>query len=141
MNRLGYLAVAAIAGFSLLSAPKASAQVSFGVQIGAEPACPYGYYDYAPYQCAPYGYYGPEWFSSGMFIGAGPWYHGHEHFRGHVDRHFDPHYGYHGDYPARGEHGDWDRHHGTVEHFKGHDMREERPHDDHGDHHDDHSRH
>jgi len=29
-----------------------------------------------PYACAPYGYYGPEWFSGGIFIGAGPWYHG-----------------------------------------------------------------
>jgi len=40
------------------------------------PVCPYGYFDYAPYACAPYGYYGPSWFSGGVFIGAGPWYHG-----------------------------------------------------------------
>ena len=27
-----------------------------------------------PYACAPYGYYGPDWFAGGVFIGAGPWY-------------------------------------------------------------------
>ena len=42
--------------------------------IGAPPVCPYGYYEYYPYACAPYGYYGPAWFSGGIFIGAGPWY-------------------------------------------------------------------
>ena len=56
----------------LLSIPRpAHAQVS--INIGAEPDCPYGYYDLAPYDCAPYGYYGPEWFNGGVFIGAGPW--------------------------------------------------------------------
>lgn len=50
------------------------AQVS--INIGPEPVCPYGYYDFASYDCAPYGYYGPEWFSGGVFIGAGPWFHG-----------------------------------------------------------------
>lgn len=39
-----------------------SSQVS--VNIGVEPVCPYGYYDYAPYGCASYGYYGPDWFSN-----------------------------------------------------------------------------
>ena len=48
----------------------APAQVSVG--IGVAPVCPYGYFDYAPYDCAPYGYYGPEWFTGGVFIGAGP---------------------------------------------------------------------
>src|SRR5258708_9596678 len=47
---------------ALLSVPRSGpAQVS--VNIGAEPACPYGYYDNAPYDCAPYGYYGPQWFN------------------------------------------------------------------------------
>ena len=46
------------------------------VEIGVQPVCSYGYYGYAPYACAPYGYYGPSWFSGGLFIGAGPWYHG-----------------------------------------------------------------
>src|SRR5580658_7657608 len=32
----------------------------------------YGYFSYAPYTCAPYGYYGPDWFVGGVFIGAGP---------------------------------------------------------------------
>jgi hypothetical protein len=50
------------------------AQVAIG--IGVAPACPYGYFDYAPYDCAPYGYYGPDWFVGGLFIGAGPWFHG-----------------------------------------------------------------
>jgi hypothetical protein len=44
--------------------------------VGPPPVCAYGYYDYCPYACAPYGYYGPSWFSGGVFIGAGPWFHG-----------------------------------------------------------------
>ena len=52
----------------------APAQIVVG--IGAAPMCPYGYYDYAPYDCSPYGYYGPDWFSGGLFIGAGPWFRG-----------------------------------------------------------------
>ena len=132
MNKLRYLAAFAVMALCFLSfTPKTDAQVSFGVQIGAEPACPYGYYDYAPYQCAPYGYYGPEWFSGGAFIGSGPWYNRHDHFRGHVDRRFDPRSGYRGSFPQRGERPDWDHHHGTVEHFRGRDMREVHPRDDH----------
>lgn len=43
----------------LLSIPSsAPAQVS--INIGTEPVCPYGYYDEAPYNYAPYEYYGPE---------------------------------------------------------------------------------
>ena len=44
--------------------------------VAGPPVCAYGYYPDYPYACAPYGYYGPEWFSGGVFIGAGPWYHG-----------------------------------------------------------------
>ena len=40
------------------------------------PVCAYGYYGYYPYACAPYGYYGPDWFAGGIFVGAGPWFHG-----------------------------------------------------------------
>ena len=58
--------------------------------------CPYGYFDYAPYDCAPYGYYGPDWFNGGIFIGAGPWFHGPHGFYGHVDNRYDPHHGYGG---------------------------------------------
>ena len=52
-----------------------------GVSVGSgyvagPPVCTYGYYPDYPYGCAPYGYYGPSWFSGGVFIGAGPWYHG-----------------------------------------------------------------
>lgn len=42
-----------------------------------EPVCSWGYYPYYPYACAPYGYYGPNWFVNGYFIGAGPWLHFH----------------------------------------------------------------
>jgi hypothetical protein len=69
-------------GLGLLIAPYAHAQrigVEVGVApgyVGPAPVCTYGYYDYYPYACAPYGYYGPSWFSGGIFIGAGPWGHG-----------------------------------------------------------------
>jgi hypothetical protein len=139
MKVLKYLALTGFATICFLSAPqKSTAQVSFSVQIGPEPACPYGYYDYAPYRCAPYGYYGPEWFSNGIFVGSGPWYHGHDHFRGHVDRRFDPRNGYHGSLPEYNERGDWDRHHGRVEHFRGRDWHEEHGDRDPDRHHDDH---
>jgi hypothetical protein len=91
-----------VAGICLVAANfKTEAQVS--INIGVEPACPYGYYDYAPYNCAVYGYYGPDWYSNGVFIGAGPWFHGHHGFYGHVDNRYDPHHGYAGPMPQRGE--------------------------------------
>ena len=75
-----YLKYAALLGFLLFAARTAHAQVSVGVGIGPvygpAPSCAYGYYGYYPYACAPYGYYGPDWFVGGVFIGAGPWYHG-----------------------------------------------------------------
>lgn len=76
------LKLLALMSLCLLVAPSAHAQ-RFGVGItvgpayvGPPPVCPYGYYGYYPYACAPYGYYGPSWFSGGIFIGAGPWFHG-----------------------------------------------------------------
>jgi hypothetical protein len=83
MKYLRYLALLATFVFVLAPSTKssqASAQVAVGIGIGAPgyiapPACPYGYYDYYPYDCAPYGFYGPDWFVGGLFIGAGPWYH------------------------------------------------------------------
>lgn len=69
-------------GICLGVAPSVQAQpVVFGVgvgpvYVGAPPVCAYGYYDYYPYACAPYGFYGPQWFAGGVFIGAGPWGHG-----------------------------------------------------------------
>ena len=96
------LAAASVLSAALLSGSAiAPAQVS--INIGAAPACPYGYFDYAPYNCAPYGFYGPDWFAGGIFIGAGPWFHGPRGFYGHVDNRFDPHHGYVGPFPGRGE--------------------------------------
>ncbi|HUB53311.1 MAG TPA: hypothetical protein VL986_14245 [Terracidiphilus sp.] len=78
------------------------AQIGIGVNIGPEPVCPYGYFNYPPYDCAPYGYYGPDWFIDGVFVGVGPWFHGPHGFWGHVDNRWDPHHGYHGPLPMRG---------------------------------------
>ncbi len=94
-------AFSALSAVLLSGVPLAPAQIS--VNIGPAPACPYGYYDYAPYNCAAYGYYGPDWFSSGVFIGAGPWFRGPRGFYGHVDNRYDPRRGYGGPYPERGE--------------------------------------
>ncbi len=96
------LGVAAVAGLFLAIPGQVPAQVA--VEIGAQPDCPYGYYEVPPYQCAPDGYYGPEWYNGGIFIGAGPWFHGPDHFYGHVDHRLDFRKGYRGSYPARGEH-------------------------------------
>jgi hypothetical protein len=123
MNRLKYLALAAVAGACLAAtAPEASAQVSF--DIGGAPDCPYGYYDYAPYACAPYGYYGPAWFSGGIFIGAGPWFRGPAHFRGHVDNRFDVRHGYRGAAPSRGDRPEPSMRLDQNAHFRGNEMRD-----------------
>ena len=82
-----------------LISPTRAGQAQIAVGIGVAPVCPYGYFDYPPYDCAPYGYYGPDWFVGGLFIGAGPWFHGHHDFYGHVDNRFDPHHGYAGPLP------------------------------------------
>ena len=91
------------------AAVPANAQVAVGIGVGpaigypayyGPPDCEWGYYSYYPYACAPYGYYGPDWFYSGVFIGVGPWYHwggGHGWGRGG--------YGYHGGYGYRGGYG------------------------------------
>ncbi len=77
-----YLRILALFGICLGSASFAHAQrVAFGVgvgpaYVGPAPVCAYGYYGYYPYACAPYGYYGPDYFVSGVFIGTGPWFHG-----------------------------------------------------------------
>src|ERR1700693_5877754 len=103
MLKISALAFAVLVAGLLCSAPAAQPQVAVGVDIGVAPVCPYGYFDYAPYDCAPYGYYGPDWFVGGVFIGAGPWFHGPHGFYGHVDNRYDPRHGYHGPFPARGE--------------------------------------
>jgi hypothetical protein len=102
MNKITFLALATVAAFAMApGAPKATAQVT--IQIGAAPECPYGYYDYAPYNCAPDGYFGPEWFNGGVFIGTGPWFHGSNDFHGKVDNSFDPQHGYSGPMPKVGD--------------------------------------
>lgn len=103
MARWRWLAAAVLAvGMAGFVKVAGAGQVSVGVNIGVEPVCPYGYFDYAPYSCAPYGYYGPDWFNDGVFLGAGPWFHGPHGFYGHVDNRFDPRHGYHGPLPDRG---------------------------------------
>ena len=104
MNIFKHLSLIAVAGICfVVTAPNVGAQVSVGVNIGSAPDCPYGYYDTAPYGCAPYGYYGPEWFTGGVFIGAGPWFHGANEFNGHVNNRFHPDHGYKGPMPKVGE--------------------------------------
>lgn len=122
--RIFPLAAIAACCFAFTS-PSARAQVPYGVQAGSPPDCPYGYFDYAPYNCAPFGYYGPQWFQDGAFIGAGPWYRGSNDFDGMVNRHYDPRYGYEGPLPRRGERADWDSHRGWEEHYRGDDRRHE----------------
>lgn len=79
MRYLKYLAL-----LTVLMVPLAYSQAQVGVAVGiggpgylaGPPVCSYGYYDYYPYACAPYGFYGSSYFVNGVFIGAGPWYHG-----------------------------------------------------------------
>jgi len=78
VRHLKYLALLAIL---VLPAAYSHAQVSIGVQIGpsygiynAPPVCEWGFYPDYPFGCAPYGYWGPEYFADGVFIGVGPWY-------------------------------------------------------------------
>src|SRR5271169_3836102 len=78
-----YLRYLTLVGLLMLPLAYSQAQVRVGVGIGfgpgyvaGPPVCAYGYYPDYPYGCAPYGYYGPSYFANGIFIGAGPWYHG-----------------------------------------------------------------
>jgi hypothetical protein len=129
MNRFKCLALAAFVGVCFTAtAPTLQAQVSVGVSVGAAPDCPYGYYDTAPYGCAPYGYYGPEWFTGGVFIGAGPWFHGPDNFQGHVNNHFHPDHGYKGPAPHVGDKPEPSKRVDKVAHFKGNEVRDGRGH-------------
>ncbi len=129
MNKLKYLALTAVAGICLMvTAPKMEAQVSVGINIGTAPACPYGYYDTAPYGCAPYGYYGPEWFTGGVFVGAGPWFHGSPDFHGHVNNRFHPEHGYKGPAPKVGDKPEPSKRLDKVANFKGNEVRDGRGH-------------
>jgi hypothetical protein len=132
MRAFSFLVLAALAGiFFTATAPAANAQVA--VDVGVAPDCPYGYYDVAPYDCAPAGYYGPEWFTGGVFIGVGPWFHGPDNFRGKVDNHFDPHHGYKGPKPNRGEKAEETKRVDSA-HFKGNEERDGRGHATNGKH-------
>jgi hypothetical protein len=126
MRGFTFLVLTAVAGFSFsVTTPTAKAQVS--VDIGVAPECPYGYYDVAPYNCAPSGYYGPEWFSGDVFVGAGPWFHGSSDFKGHVNNKFHPQHGYKGALPARGEKPEPAKRVDSA-HFKGNEVRDGRGH-------------
>lgn len=113
MRYLKYAALsAAMLGALLLTAGHAQAaqvHVGVGIGIGPEPVCAYGYYPYAPYACAPYGYWGPDYFLNGVFVGIGPWYHSHWYGHGYYGRPgFYGHgygYGYRGGYRGGNFHG------------------------------------
>ena len=126
MRGFEFIVLTAVAGIGFVAtAPKAEAQVS--LNIGVAPECPYGYYDVAPYNCSPAGYYGPEWFNGEVFIGAGPWFHGANEFQGHVNNCFHPEHGYKGAMPQRGEKAEPARRVDSA-HFKGNEMRDGRGH-------------
>jgi hypothetical protein len=96
------LVFSAVVG-SCITAFSATAQAPRSINFAEAPECPYGYYDTAPYNCAPSGYYGPQWFDGEAFIGAGPWFHGAHDFHGLVNNAYHPDHGYRGAMPARGE--------------------------------------
>src|SRR5258708_36201292 len=123
MRGFSYFVLAAVAVICLMAATQ-TAQAQVGVEVGVAPVCPYGYYDVAPYHCAPYGYYGPEWFTGGIFIGAGPWFHGDEHFRGHVDNRFHPDHGFKGRLPERGEKAEAGRRFDRIPNFQRSEQRD-----------------
>src|SRR5690348_17415028 len=102
-----YVRILAVLSVGLFTAGFAHAQrFSVGIGIGGPvygesvygpPVCTYGYYGYYPYACAPYGYYGPDYFIGGVFIGAGPWYRSYD--RGYWPRYYGRGYygcGYYG---------------------------------------------
>jgi hypothetical protein len=81
MRYLRFLALLSVCLFATSYAHAQRVVVGVGAgpvygYAGPAPVCAYGYYGYYPYSCAPYGYYGPDWFAGGVFIGAGPWFHG-----------------------------------------------------------------
>jgi hypothetical protein len=127
MAKLTLPAVIALAAFSL-SAAALKPAVPAAFEADAAPECPYGYYDHAPYACAPYGYYGAEWFAKGTFIGAGPWFHGPKNFHGHVDNHLDDHHGYKGPAPSPGDKPEPGKPLDKIAHFDGNEVRDGRGH-------------
>ncbi len=125
MSGFKVLALTAAGGLMFAATPpKALAQVT--VEVGVAPDCPYGYYDHAPYNCVPDGYYGPEWFTGGVFVGVGPWFHGAANFHGDVDNSFDPQHGYKGESPKNGDKAAAQRR--APAQFKGNETRDGRGH-------------
>jgi len=113
MRGMKFLALTAVtAGCFIASLPRAEAQVN--ISIGVAPECPYGYY-------------GPEWFTGGVFIGAGPWFHGAGGFRGQVNNTYHPQNGYKGPMPNRGERAEPAKR-VTAANFKGNEERDGRGH-------------
>jgi hypothetical protein len=123
MNKVKHLALAATAG-AIFAAASGEAAAQVNVDIGVAPDCPYGYYDYAPYACAPYGYYGPEWFVGGLFVGAGPWFHGPARFRGHVNNRLDVRHGFRGPFPGHGDRPEPSMRLDHMNGFRGNEMRD-----------------
>jgi hypothetical protein len=72
MRGIKVLLGATVLLMALAMMPTAKAQISINIG-GPPPVCSYGYYGYAPYACAPVGYYGPGYFYNGVFLGVGPW--------------------------------------------------------------------
>jgi len=125
MSGFRILVLTAVAGMLFATNPlKSEAQV--GTIVAVAPDCPYGYFDYAPYNCVPDGYYGQEWFTGGVFLGAGPWFQGPVGFQGNVDNTFDPRHGYNGYMPKVGEKPAAQRR--PPEQFKGNETRDGRGH-------------
>src|SRR6202035_4684191 len=107
-----YLKYVALLAGLMIPLAYSQAQVRVGVGVGfgpgyyaGPPVCKYGYYGYPPYDCAPYGYYGPSWFSGGLFIGAGPWFRGGWGYRGGYGGWGRGGYGYRGGYGGYGRGG------------------------------------
>src|SRR5437868_1313283 len=91
MRYLKYIALLGILAFVAVASASAQVRVAVGPYYGgpynsgysayydydaygAPPDCVYGYYDYYPYACAPYGFWGPDYFVNGVFVGVGPWW-------------------------------------------------------------------
>jgi len=60
MRYLKYFALLAVMMVMPLAYSQAQVRVGVGIgygpgYVGGPPVCPYGYYDYYPYACAPYG--------------------------------------------------------------------------------------
>lgn len=64
----------------------------------------------------------------GVFIGAGPWFHGGTNFRGHVNNRFDVAHGYKGTAPNRGDKPEPAKSLDKIDHFKGNEVRDGRGH-------------